>query len=96
MEGFQQLVKDGYDSRVSNLVKLIESRMERVSLEEKLTYKRIEDLVLSGLDRLRVIEPKVKVIYKNITVESTKDTEFFRNPKKENFRCRTKRMVSHF
>ncbi len=76
VEGFQQLVKDGYDSRVSNLVKLIESRMERVSLEEKLTYKQIEDLVLSGLDRLRVIEPKVKVIYKNITVESTKDTEF--------------------
>ena len=39
--------------------------------------------MLSGLDRLRVIEPKVKVIYKNITVESTKDTEFLEILKKK-------------
>jgi hypothetical protein len=36
----------------------------------------VEKLVKKGLDNLRVIEPGVKVIYKNFTVESTRDSEF--------------------
>jgi hypothetical protein len=42
----------------------------------RLKRKQIEELVRKGLDNLRVIEPGVKVVYKNITVESTRDKEF--------------------
>ena len=74
--GFQLLVKGDHDKRVAKVVDLIVSRMEKASAKEKLTRAQIEDLVRKGLDKLRVIEPGVKVVYKNITVESTRDQEF--------------------
>lgn len=74
--GFQLLVKGDHDKRVGKVVDLIVSRMEKASAKEKLTRAQIEDLVRKGLDKLRVIEPGVKVLYKNITVESTRDQEF--------------------
>ena len=58
------------------MVDLIASRMEKASGKEKLTRSAIELLVRKGLDNLRVIEPCVKVVFKNITVESTRDQEF--------------------
>ena len=74
--GFQLLVKGDHDKRVAKVVELIVSRMEKANKNEKLTRTQIEDLVRKGLDNLRVIEPGVKVVYKNITVESTRDQEF--------------------
>jgi hypothetical protein len=74
--GFQQLVKGDHDKRVAKVVDLIVARMEKASKNEKLTSVAIESLVRKGLDNLRVIEPGVKVVYKNITVESTRDDEF--------------------
>jgi len=74
--GFRLLVKGDHDKRVAKVVDLIVSRMEKASAKEKLTRAQIEDLVRKGLDKLRVIEPGVKVVYKNITVESTRDQEF--------------------
>lgn len=74
--GFQLLVKGDHDKRVAKVVDLIVSRMEKASAKEKLTRTQIEDLVRKGLDKLRVIEPGVKVVFKNITVESTRDQEF--------------------
>jgi hypothetical protein len=49
---------------------------QRAIGRQKLTREQIEELVRKGLDNLRVIEPSVKVVYKNITVESTRDSEF--------------------
>jgi hypothetical protein len=80
--GFQLLVKGDHDKRVAKVVDLIVSRMEKASAKEKLTRTQIEDLVRKGLDKLRVIEPGVKVVYKNITVESTRDQEFLEILKK--------------
>ena len=74
--GFQLLVKGDHDKRVAKVVDLIVARMEKASAKEKLTRTQIDDLVRNGLDKLRVIEPGVKVVYKNITVESTRDQEF--------------------
>lgn len=74
--GFQLLVKGDHEKRVAKVVDLIVARMEKASAKEKLTRTQIEDLVRKGLDKLRVIEPGVKVVYKNITVESTRDQEF--------------------
>ena len=74
--GFQLLVKGDHEKRVDKVVNLIVARMEKASAKEKLTRTQIDDLVRKGLDKLRVIEPGVKVVYKNITVESTRDQEF--------------------
>lgn len=74
--GFQLLVKGDHDKRVAKVVELIVSRMEKASEKEKLTRAAINLLVRKGLDNLRVIEPGVKVVFKNITVESTRDQEF--------------------
>jgi hypothetical protein len=74
--GFQKLVKGDHDQRVAKVVGLIVKRMESASERQKLKPDAIEALVRKGLDNLRVIEPSVKVVYKNITVESTRDKEF--------------------
>ena len=70
------MVTSDHEDRVRRVVSLIEQRMRSASPTDQLDKKTIEALVRSGLDKLRVIEPSVKVIYKNITVESTEDDEF--------------------
>ncbi len=74
--GFSKLVKGDHDQRVTKLVDLIERRMAQASAKQKLNRQQIATLVRNGLDNLRVIEPSIKVVYKNITVESTRDSEF--------------------
>jgi hypothetical protein len=74
--GFQQLVRGDHDKRVANVVDLIVSRMKNLAEKERMSRDAIDRLVRKGLDNLRVIEPGVKVVYKNITVESTRDQEF--------------------
>lgn len=76
VEGFTKLVKGDHEKRVTNVVDLIEKRMAQASAKRKLNRDQIAELVRKGLDNLRVIEPSVKVVYKNITVESTRDKEF--------------------
>ena len=76
VEGFHEQVKGDHDQRVKRVASLIEQRMERANAKQKLKPDAIDALVRKGLDNLRVIEPSVKVVYKNITVESTRDKEF--------------------
>jgi hypothetical protein len=76
VKGFQDLVKDNHDHRVEQVVSLIENRMQQANEKQRLARDAIEILVRNGLDNLRVIEPSVQVVYKNITVESTRDKEF--------------------
>jgi hypothetical protein len=74
--GFRKLVEGDHESRVTRVVDLIEKRMTQSPANERLARPKIQALVRKGLDGLRVIEPSVKVVYKNITVESTRDKEF--------------------
>jgi len=76
VEGFTTLVQGDHEKRVTKVVDLIEKRMAQSSAKKKLNREQIAELVRKGLDNLRVIEPSVKVVYKNITVESTRDKEF--------------------
>jgi len=76
VEGFSELVKGDHDQRVVKLVDLIERRMTNASDKQKRNRDQITVLVRNGLANLRVIAPSVKVVYKNITVESTRDSEF--------------------
>lgn len=74
--GFKSQLDGDHDVRVGRLVDLIVLRMRGVDEKKRLPREHIEKLVRDGLSNLRVIEPSVKVIYKNFTVESTKDGEF--------------------
>lgn len=76
VDGFTKLVKGDHEKRVAKVVDLIEKRMAQAGPKRKLTRAQITELVRKGLDNLRVIEPSVKVVFKNITVESTRDREF--------------------
>jgi integrase len=55
---------------------VIVQRMANEPEKKRLNREAIQTLVRKGLVNLRVIEPSVKVVYKNITVESTRDKEF--------------------
>ena len=63
---------------VKNIVKLIEERCERSLKKEKdrLPKPDIEAMVLAGIERLRVTEPCVKLVFKEISWESTRHHEF--------------------
>jgi hypothetical protein len=76
VEGFTELVQGDHEKRVTKVVDLIDKRMAQSSAKKKLNREQIAELVRKGLANLRVIEPSVKVVYKNITVESTRDKEF--------------------
>jgi hypothetical protein len=76
VEGFRKLVEGDHEKRVERVVALILQRMEKADERQKIKPEKIRELVRKGLANLRVIEPCVKVIYKNITVESTRDKEF--------------------
>lgn len=76
VEGFRELVKSNHSQRVDGIVKLILNRMKLADDRQKLTSEVITALVEKGLATLRIIEPGVKVVYKNITVESARDEEF--------------------
>lgn len=76
VDGFTELVQGDHEKRVTKVVELLEKRMAQSNAKKKLNRAEIADLVRKGLDNLRVIEPSVKVVYKNITVESTRDKEF--------------------
>ncbi|MBI4291345.1 MAG: hypothetical protein HY661_07700 [Betaproteobacteria bacterium] len=76
VKGFRKLVEGDHEVRVTRIVDLIERRMKQSSAKVKPDRAKIQALVLNGLDGLRMIEPSVKVVYKNITVESTRDKEF--------------------
>lgn len=76
VEGFRELVQENHHQRVDGIVNLIVKRMALADDGQKLTPQAIRALVEKGLASLRIIEPGVKVVYKNITVESARDQEF--------------------
>jgi hypothetical protein len=76
VNGFKKQVESDHGTRVKRVVDLIVARMAGLSEKDRLSREVVEKLVKKGLDNLRVIEPGVKVIYKNFTVESTRDSEF--------------------
>jgi hypothetical protein len=76
VHGFKKQVESDHGTRVKRVVDLIVARMAGLSEKDRLSREVVEKLVKKGLDNLRVIEPGVKVIYKNFTVESTRDSEF--------------------
>lgn len=74
--GFRHAIESDLATHIERSVALIRERMERARLATMPPDSAMRDLARKGLERLRLIEPSVKVVYKNIAVESTRDEAF--------------------
>lgn len=76
VDGFRKQASGGEDSLVKEIVNAIQNRFAR-SKEQKMPKNlNLEQEVRKGLDRMRVIEPRVRIVLKNVAWESTRDDEF--------------------
>jgi hypothetical protein len=69
-------LQDLFETRVRPIVALIKARAERSQAKDKLKDIDIDGTVRSGIKRLRVIQPSIKLVFKEISWESTRDGEF--------------------
>jgi hypothetical protein len=76
VEGFRQVAANDELALVKKIVELIKNRAERSAAQEKLKDINVEATVREGIRKLRVTEPSVKLVFKEISWESTKDSEF--------------------
>ncbi|MCG3168779.1 MAG: hypothetical protein CALGDGBN_00286 [Pseudomonadales bacterium] len=73
---FRSHVKKDEDQLIKGIVDSIADRVKRSGPSNKLKSIDLDSEVRRGLDRLRVIEPKVRIVLKNISWESSRDAEF--------------------
>ena len=76
---FRERMRADEDKVVKSIVEAIRSRLEHARLarlKESPTDNELSKMVQGGLDRLRVIEPKVKVVVKDISWHGSRDAEF--------------------
>jgi hypothetical protein len=76
VSAFRQHVTEVEDQLVKTIVASIKGRIERSARQIELTDSDLTKEVRGGLDRLRVIDPKVRIVIKNVSWESTRDQEF--------------------
>ncbi|MCD6151765.1 MAG: hypothetical protein J7J70_08980 [Deltaproteobacteria bacterium] len=75
VEQFREIVKKDEENLVKQICDVVKSRIKDEK-SKKFNYEEIEKKIRDGLNGLRVIEPSVKIVYKNISWESIKDNEF--------------------
>ena len=73
---FRASVFEREDALVAKIVTAIRARVERSVQRKALERLDLEHDVRKGLQRLRVIEPKVRIVLKDVAWESTRDKEF--------------------
>jgi hypothetical protein len=76
VKGFRQVAVNDEMALVKKIVEFIKIRAERSAAQEKLKDINIEATVREGIRKLRVTDPSVKLVFKDISWESTKDSEF--------------------
>ena len=76
VEQFREIVKKDEENLVKQICDVVKSRIKDEK-SKKFNYEEIEKKIRDGLNGLRVIEPSVKIVYKNISWESIKDDEFY-------------------
>jgi hypothetical protein len=74
--GFREAVANEEATLVDRLVKLIEGRAQRSPAKDKLKDVDVKQAVRDGIQKLRITEPGVKLVFKDISWESTRDAEF--------------------
>ena len=73
---FRHLVNQDEDDLVSDIVNLIQGRIEQSGRKEDFHNFDLTREVRSGLGRMRVIEPRVRIVIKDVSWESSRDLEF--------------------
>jgi hypothetical protein len=76
VQGFRIAVCNDDEALSAQIVDLIVARARRSTASSNPTRSDIEDMVRAGIQRLRVTEPGVKRVFKDIAWESTRDAEF--------------------
>jgi hypothetical protein len=76
VEGFRKVAANDDSALVKTIVELIKARADLPAAKGKLKPDEIEAQVRAGIQKLRRTEPSVKLIFKEIAWESTRDAEF--------------------
>lgn len=77
VDQFREIVKKDEENLIKQICDVVKSRMKDEKSMKKFNYEEIEKKIRDGLNGMRVIEPSVKVVYKDISWESIKDDEFY-------------------
>jgi len=76
VKGFRKESEGEQKELVDRIVSLIQSRSERFAPNKALDKKDLEKRVCDGIQNLRITEPSVKLLFKEISWESARDKEF--------------------
>lgn len=76
VKAFRHYAKNKEDALVDQIVAAIQERVNRSAQKESLKRLDLKSIVKKGLSRMRVIEPQVRIVLKNVAWESTRDKEF--------------------
>jgi hypothetical protein len=73
---FRDYASQEENELVNSIVNSIETRLRHAAKPTEIERKSLEEEVRTGLDRMRVIDPKVRVVLKDVSWESSRDDEF--------------------
>lgn len=73
---FRQQVKNDEDQLVTDIVESIQGRIAHSDRRDELGSIDLDRLVRKGLERMRVIDPRVRIVIKDVSWESSRDREF--------------------
>ena len=71
---FRQQVKENETQLLSDIAESIQRRIKQSDRKESPDY--IEAKVRGGLENMHVIEPRVRIVVKDVSWESSRDNEF--------------------
>ena len=78
-DAFKQLLQDWvreFRRIIGDVVKSMRRRVERSDHSDKLDDTDLNREVRKGFEKMRVIEPRVRIVIKNVSWESARDNEF--------------------
>jgi hypothetical protein len=75
---FREQMRKDEEGLVKNIVASIHARLQRSERKDKYKAIDLKAEVENGLKRMRIIEPRVRIVPKEISWESTRDEEFTR------------------
>ena len=79
VKGFKEYVKKDEDALFESIVNSIEDRFRNSQIDRNKFDLRGE--IQAGFERMKIIEPEVRIVTKNVSWESSRDSEFKRELK---------------
>ncbi len=78
VEGFRKEAKNKEETIINGIINLIVERVKRSLSGDKLDIESIKKMVRAGIQEQRVTGPSIKIVFKEISWESSRDEEFTR------------------